>query len=141
MATTITGKLNKAANQFAAGESTGFGLRIGKQYYDRETKQKEWTNYECAVFARSDAQIQYYQSVLVEGAVVEVTAPEEKVRVFDGNNGPIYTIELINANVGYVYAPDQSGQQAPLQQHAPAQQQAPQQPSGNGIDFDEDLPF
>ena len=37
MATTVTGKLNQAASIFQAGESTGFGLRIGVQYYDRET--------------------------------------------------------------------------------------------------------
>jgi len=42
MSTTITGKLNKAANEFQAGESVGFGVRVGVQYYDRETKQKEW---------------------------------------------------------------------------------------------------
>ena len=45
MATTITGKLNKAATQFQAGESTGFGLRLGVKYYDRESKMEQWCNY------------------------------------------------------------------------------------------------
>lgn len=43
MATTVTIKLNKPANVFQAGESTGFGIRGGVRYYDRETKQNEWT--------------------------------------------------------------------------------------------------
>ena len=39
MATTITGKLNDNAREFQAGAYTGFGFRLGKQYYDRETKR------------------------------------------------------------------------------------------------------
>lgn len=144
MATTITGKLNKDANQFAAGEYTGFGLRLGKQYYDRETKQKEWTNYEFVLFAKAQGQIDFYTSALVEGAVIEVSAPEEKVKVFEGQNGPVYSIELIDAKLGYVFSPSASaGQQQPRQQ--PAQQpqrqrQAPSQPQG-GDPFGEDIPF
>ena len=73
MSTTITGKLNKPASQFAAGESTGFGLRLGVKYYDRETKGDAWTNYEAVVFAKAPAQVQFYQQVLVEGAIVKVS--------------------------------------------------------------------
>ena len=51
MSITVTGKLNKTANQFVAGEGRGFGVRLGVQFYNRETQQKEWTNYEAAVFA------------------------------------------------------------------------------------------
>ena len=49
MAHTIVGKLNKNASIFQAGESTGFGVRLGVKYYDRETQQNEWTNYEAAI--------------------------------------------------------------------------------------------
>jgi len=70
MSTTITGKLNKTATQFQAGDSTGFGVRIGVKYYDRETKQSEWTNYECVIFAKAQAQIQFYQQALVEGSIL-----------------------------------------------------------------------
>ena len=136
MATTITGKLNKTPNQFQAGEYTGFGMRLGKQYYDRETKQKEWTNYEFVLFAKAGAQLDFYSQVLVEGAVIEVSAESEKVRVFDGNNGPIYSIELIDAKLGYVGKPASDGQ--PQQRQAP-QQQAQKAPSMD--DFDEDVPF
>lgn len=150
MATTITGKLNRNATQFQAGESTGFGVGLGVQYYDRETKQKEFTNYECVIFANQAAQIQFYQSALVEGSVVELSGEAIKIKTFDGQNGQKITLELIGAKLGYVhtgqqpqqnqgFAPQQQApnqqyqpqQQAPAQQYQQApQQQAPQQQSG-----------
>ena len=126
MTTTVTGKLSKSANEFQAGESIGFGLRLGKQYYDRETKQKEWTNYETVIFAKAPAQIDFYRSVLVEGTVIEVTAEAEKIRKFEGTNGLMLSIELIDAKLGYTFtgqAPQQQQQQA-----QPQYAQAPQQP-------------
>ena len=127
MATTITGKLNKAASQFQAGESVGFGVRLGQQYYDRETQQKEWTNYEAAIFAKNPQQIQFYQQALVEGAVIEVTGESIKVKQFNGQNGLQITLELQNAKLGYVHtAGQQQGfnqQQAPQQQGNYSQQQ------------------
>jgi len=138
MAHTIVGKLNQAATQFQAGDGTGFGVRIGVQYYDRETKQKEWTNYEAVIFANQAAQIQFYQSSLVEGSVVELSGESIKIKTFDGQNGQKITLELINARLGYVhtgqnqnnqsqggYAPQQ---QAPQQQYQQAPQQSYQQP-------------
>ena len=133
MATTITAKLNKAASVFQAGESTGFGIRLGVQYYDRETKQKEWTNYECAVFARAEGQINFYKDALVEGAIVEITAKQEKIKSFDGQNGQSLSIELIDASIGYIGT---VGQAKPVQQQS--QQQAA--PVDNGFD-DQNIPF
>lgn len=162
MSTTITGKLTKAANEFQAGESIGFGLRLGQQHYDRKTKQKEWTNYSCVVFAKASAQVDYYRQVLQIGSIVEVTATHEKIDVYEGSNGPSYTIELINAQIGNVFSTgdqparpqsDVARQQAGLDnvsgsnrgQAAPAKQQAPQQkPSGapgDTFDYDESIPF
>lgn len=141
MAHTIVGKLNNAANQFQAGDGTGFGVRLGVQYYDRETKQKEWTNYEAVIFANQAAQIQFYQSALVEGSVIELSGESIKIKTFDGQNGQKLTLELINAKLGYVHtaqnqAPQQQGgyqqqqgsYQGQQQGYAPQQQnQAPQQ--------------
>ena len=169
MSTTITGKLTKAANEFQAGESIGFGLRLGVRHYDRKTKQKEWTNYSCVVFAKASAQIDYYRQVLQIGSIVEVTATHEKIDVYEGSNGPSYTIELINAQIGNVFSTgDQparpQAQQTPQEQHQAqhqrnqqiAQQQAhPQakhqasqqqdqqgQPAPGGYDdFMDDIPF
>ena len=131
MATTVTFKLNKPANQFAAGESTGFGIRGGVQYYDRETKQKEWCNYEAVIFAKAPGQIQFYASVLVEGAIIEVTGKQCKIRSFDGNNGQQLSIELLDASLGYAHNPQGQATGAQNQQQAPQpnyqQPQAPQQ--------------
>jgi|TARA_R110000744_G_scaffold352592_1_gene458743 hypothetical protein len=123
MTTSVTGKLNKAASIFNAGESTGFGLRIGVQYYDRETKQKEWTNYEAAIFAKNPQQIEFYKSSLVEGSVVELSGESQKIKTFDGQSGQSISIELLNAKVGYIFTNNNS---QPQQQQAPQQQQQQQ---------------
>lgn len=127
MSTTITGKLNKPASQFQAGESTGFGLRLGVKFYDRETKTDQWTNYEAVVFAKAPAQIQFYQSALVEGAIVEVSGDKLKIRQFQGNNGLSLSIELLDAKLGAVFAPQGQAPQQPQQGHAQQPAQANQQ--------------
>lgn len=168
MAHTITGKLNKAATTFQAGDSVGFGLRIGVQYYDRETKQKEWTNYECVIFAKPGAQADFYASSLVEGSIVEISGQQQKIKRFEGQNGLSLSIELIDAKVGYIgtvgtgqakapaqgytqqpaqnaYVPQQHQQgytPAPQQRPAPQpqqqHQQAPQQQYQNGLPPNDD---
>lgn len=130
MATTITGKLNKAATQFQAGDSTGFGLRLGVKYYDRETKTDQYTNFEAAIFAKNPAQVDFYQSALVEGAIVEVTCDKIKIRQYNGQNGLSLSIEMLDAKLGYVNNPNQAPrQQAPQQgfnqQQPQRQRQAP----------------
>ena len=117
MSITITGKLNKPANQFQAGESTGFGLRLGVQYFDRKTNAKEWTNYSCVIFAKNANQIQFLQGALTEGAIVEVTAKQAKIEEYNGN----HSIDLIDASLGYIGT---AGQAQPAQ--AAPQQYAPQ---------------
>lgn len=130
MAHTIVGKLNQAATQFQAGDGTGFGVRIGVQYYDRETKQKEWTNFEAAIFANQAAQIQFYQSALVEGSVIELSGESIKVKTFEGQNGQKITLELIGAKLGYVHT-GQAPQQNQQQQGGYNQQQQNQQSGYN----------
>ena len=155
MATTVTGKLNKDASVFQAGDSTGFGISIGVKYYDRETKQDAWTNYEAAVFAKAPAQVQFYQSVLVKDSIVEITGDKLAIKQYQGQNGLQLSIQLLDAKLGVAYAPQGA---APAQQPAaqrPAPQAAPQQgyqpmigkppvqnqPLNPAIDFDQDIPF
>jgi len=141
MSTTVTFKLNKAAHQFQAGESVGFGIRGGVQYYDRETKSKEWTNYETAVFVRNPAQVQFYQEALVAGSVVEVTGKSQKIRQFQGQNGLLLSIEILEASIGYIHKAEGQPQyqQAPQQ---PAQYQPqPSQPQQQPAPFDDSVPF
>lgn len=101
MAHSITVRLNKTAREFQAGDSIGFNIRAGVQYYDRQSKQKEWTNYSAAVFAKPGAQADYYRNVLVEGGIVEITGENIKVDVYQGQNGQTITLELLNARIGF----------------------------------------
>ena len=131
----VTGKLNKPAQQFQAGESTGFGVRIGVQYYDRVSKTKEWTNYKAVLFAKAPGQIQFLSDNLIQGAIVEISGDNQKIDVYEGEQGTMYSIEILGAKIGYV----SSGQQRPPQQapqnsqplhppQAPSQQAPQQQP-------------
>lgn len=99
MAHSITVRLNKPAREFQAGENIGFNIRAGVQYYDRQTKKKEWTNYSAVVFVKPGAQADYYRSVLVEGGIVEITGENIRVDVYQGQNGQSITLELLNAKI------------------------------------------
>ena len=130
MAISITGKLNKAANQFQAGESTGFGVRLGVRYYDRETQQNEYTNYEAVIFAKAPAQVQFYQQALVEGSVIELSGTTQKIKSFDGQNGQVLSIEIHDAKLGFVHTGNQPQNQQQAQQQSQGYQNAPQQNQG-----------
>ncbi|ECK9767852.1 hypothetical protein AXL76_25370, partial [Salmonella enterica subsp. enterica] len=99
MAHSVTVRLNKPAREFQAGENIGFNIRAGVQYYDRQTKKKEWTNYSAAVFSKPGPRADYYRSVLVEGGIVEITGENIKVDVYQGQNGQSITLELLNAKI------------------------------------------
>jgi single-strand DNA-binding protein len=165
MSTTITGKLNKSATQFQAGDSTGFGIRLGVKYQDPKTKQDDWCNYQAVIFAKSPAQIQFYADSLVEGSVVEVFCEKQSIEQYQGSNGLQVSINMLNARLGHVHTGQQPAQNQPPPQRAPQQQQQPQrQPapqrsqqnqsySGSGnyghtstmaepnFDYDDQIPF
>lgn len=127
MAHSITGKLNKDARQFQAGDSTGFSVRLGVKYRDPKTKQDDWTNYQAVIFAKSPGQIQFYQNVLVAGSVIEVFAEQLKIDVFNGDNGPVMSIDMLNARIGYVHSAEVPQQQNQQQGQQPQQGGYPQQ--------------
>ena len=142
MSHTIAIKLNKPAQVFQAGESTGFGIRGGVKYYDRKTKSEKWTNYQAAVFAKNQQQIDYYAGNLIEGAVVTVSGESIAVEEFQGQQGLQITLGLNNARIEYIASPSQvrapdAAQQAYNRAAAP---QAPQAPAGFD-DFDDELNF
>ncbi len=123
----ITVKLNKQAREFQAGDNIGFQIRAGVQYYDRQSKQKEWTNYSAALFAKAGPQAEYYRSILIEGSVVEVSGESIKVDIYEGQNGQSITLELQNAKLGFAQSGQQQGK--PQQQNSgkPSNQQSNQQ--------------
>jgi hypothetical protein len=63
-----------------------------------------YTNYEAAVFARGDKQVSFYSSVLVAGAVVEVKGTGCQIKTFQGDNGPVNSIAILDSKLGYVFA-------------------------------------
>ena len=130
MATTITGKLNQNATSFQAGESIGFGIKLGVKFYNRETQQDEYTNYEAAIFSRNQNQVNFLTGALVKGAVVEVSAEKLQINIFADNQGMAKgSIKMINATLGYIHTPQQvpAQNQVPMNQ-APQQQAVAQQP-------------
>lgn len=129
MAHTITAKLNKAARKHQGQNGTTFFVSLGEKNYSRVTKQNEWTNYEAALFAK-DTQVGFYESALIEHAVIQVTGSG----IIIDNSNPAYPakLQLLNAQLGFVSSPSnqapqqQGGYQQQAPQQAPPQQQAPQ---------------
>ena len=141
MSISVTGKLNKAANQFQIGESKGFGVRVGVKFYNRETKAQEWTNYEAVVFAKAGAQSDFFESALVEGSVVEVSGSGGQIKTWESTNGPVHSIAILDAKIGHVLT-------AAVQEYvtnnndAPAPQSGGKPPeSSKQESFDSDIPF
>lgn len=138
---TVPFRLNENAQEFVAGDYIGFGIRTGVKYQDQKTKTEAWTNYKAAIFAKSQAQIDFYRANLIKGALVVVTAEKLMVETFQGQNGLQTAIKLLNANVVAAKtdrAPDAS-QQAYNQTAAP--QRAPIAPPPAGFDSFDDIAF
>ena len=131
---TITAKLNKPARKHQGQNGTTFFVSLGEKNYNYTTKSAEWTNYDAALFAK-DAQIAFYESVLIENAVIEVNAGGI---IIDASN-PEYKPKLVlqDAKLGFTHNPQgQAPQQQQVQQQAPQQQnngyqQQQQQPQQN----------
>jgi single-strand DNA-binding protein len=131
MAHTVTAKLNQAARQHQGQAGTTFFVSLGEKNYDFKNKTNIYTNYDAALFAK-DAQVGFYASALVEGAIVSVTG--SGIILDDSNKEYKPKLAIQDAKLEFVYSPQgaqqtapqtQGGfQQAPQQQH---QQYAPQQ--------------
>jgi single-strand DNA-binding protein len=144
MSHTIAIKLNKPAQQFQAGDSTGFGIRGGVKYYDRKTKSEKWTNYQAAVFAKNQQQIDFYAGNLIEGAVVTVSGESIAVEEFKGQQGPQIALVLNNARIEYIASPSQvRAPDAAQQVYTKAVAQlGPITNAPAGFEsFDDDIPF
>lgn len=139
MSHTIAIKLNKPAQQFQAGDSVGFWIRGGVKYYDRKAKAEKWTNYQAAIFAKNQQQIDFYAGNLVEGAVVTVSGESIAVEEFQGQQGLQITLGLNNARIEYIASPSQV-RAADAAQQVYAKAVAPQK-APSGFDDLEDIPW
>jgi len=144
MAHIVSGELRKAPyvkpNVGQDGASKLFIVELSEMIKDYQTGEKTYTNYKASLFAKG-GQIDYYNSVLVEGNFIVVNS--EKLKIEVSECGQYTKLSMENArleNAGYIasgqpqgqsnqqqngYAPQQ---QAPQQQHQQAPQQGYQQP-------------
>jgi len=141
----IPGELRKAPFVKQVGtqgnEATMFIIELSEMIKDRQTGEKLYTNYSAAIFAKTPAQIDYYNTTLVEGNYVVVNCEKLKVDVSESNGKQYIKLQMENARLEgakYIEAKQGGFQQAPqqqqYQQQPPAQggfqQQPPQQQGG-----------
>ena len=126
MSHTITSKLNNDARSHQGQAGTTFFVSLGEKNYNFKTKQNEYTNYEAALFAK-DAQVAFYQTALVKGAIVEVTGTGILMEIDPtGQYKPKLVIQ--DAKAGFIHNDNKGApqQQQPQQNFAPQQPQAQQ---------------
>lgn len=135
---TVTGKLNKSAveRQLDNGDSM-FIVNIGKQEYNRQTKEKLWANYSAALYAKS-TQADYYRNATSQGAIVSVSGSGVIPRIWGDNNDKV-GLDIQDGKLVYSASTSSVPANPPSQQMQQAPQQQPQQPQNH--DFDDDIPF
>ncbi len=129
----VHGELRKAPFVKQVGtqgnEATMFIIELSEMIKDRQTGEKLYTNYSAAIFAKTPAQIDYYNTTLVEGNYVVVNCEKLKVDVSESNGKQYIKLQMENARLeGAKYI---EAKQGGFQQ-APAQQQYQQQPPAQG---------
>jgi hypothetical protein len=127
----VSGELRKAPfikpNCGQDGQSTMFAVELSEVMKDYQTGEKVYTNYKAVIFAKSPGQIDYYNSVLVEGNFIVVSG--EKLKIDVSPCGQYTKLNIENArleNAGYIAQGQSNQQQAPQQQGYAPQQQQPQ---------------
>jgi len=129
----VSGELRKApfvkSGVGQDGQSVMFAVELSEVIKDYKTGGKTYTNYKALMFAKG-AQVDYYNSVLVEGNFIVVSAEKLKIEVSDC--GKYTKLAMENARLAdakYV-APHQQAQQGGFQQQAQQQQGGFQQQQG-----------
>ena len=118
----IHGELRKApyvkTGMGQDGQTTMFIIELSEMIKDRQTGEKNYTNYSAAIFAKSQAQIDYYNTSLVEGNYVVVNCEKLKVDVSESNGKQYIKLQMENARLEgakYIEAKQGGFQQAPAQ--------------------------
>ena len=109
------------------GQSTMFIIELSEVIKDRQTGEKLYTNYSAAIFAKSPAQIDYYNTSLVEGNFVVVNCEKLKVDVSESNGKQYIKLQMENARLEGAKYIESNGQD---QQQGGFAQQQQQQPQG-----------
>ena len=131
MAHIVSGELRKAPyvkpNVGQDGASKLFIVELSEMIKDYQTGEKTYTNYKASLFAKG-GQIDYYNSVLVEGNFIVVNS--EKLKIEVSECGQYTKLSMENArleNAGYIASGQPQGQSNQQQNGYAPQQQAPQQ--------------
>ena len=159
----VTGQLRKAPFVKGLKDNTMmFAVELSEMIKDYKTGEKVYTNYSALLFAKSEAHVNHYNNVLVEGNFIVLTS--EKLKIEVSQCGKYTKLQMDNArleNSNFIQGntqPQQQNyqQQAPQQQQrqqapqAPQasqyQQQAPQAPQQRpqqtqAVSFNDDIPF
>ena len=142
MSHTVTAKLNKPARRFDNQNGSTFFVSLGEKNYDFKGQSTKWTNYDAALFAK-DKQIDFYERVLIEGAILTVSG--SGIIVDDSNKEYAPKLMLQDAKLEFI-SDGQASAPAPSQQQgsqtgnpAPAQQGSTSSALDDG-GF-EDIPF
>ena len=106
------------------GQSTMFIIELSEVIKDYKTNEKTYTNYSAAIFAKSPAQIDHYNTTLVEGNYVVVNGEKLKVDISESQGKQYIKLQIEGARLEgskYIESNQQQGYQQP-QQQAPQQQ-------------------
>ena len=98
------------------GQSVMFIIELSEVNKDYKTGEKSYTNYSAAIFAKSPAQVEHYNTTLIEGNFVVVTGEKLKVDVSESQGKQYIKLQVENARLegsGYI----QNEQQQQPQQH------------------------
>ena len=98
------------------GQSIMFIIELSEVNKDYKTGDKSYTNYSAAIFAKSQAQVDHYNTTLVEGNFIVVTGEKLKVDVSESQGKQYIKLQVENARLegsGYI----QNEQQQQPQQH------------------------
>ncbi|MEE8288953.1 MAG: hypothetical protein V3R25_06025 [Nitrosomonadaceae bacterium] len=98
------------------GQSTMFIIELSEMIKDRQTGEKLYTNYSAAIFAKSPAQIDYYNTSLVEGNFVVVNCEKLKVDIQESNGKQYIKLQMENARLEGAKYIESNGQQQQQQQ-------------------------
>ncbi len=127
----VSGELRKAPYVQSGigqdGQSVLFIVELSEMTKNRQTGEKQYTNYRASLFAKG-GQIDYYNSVIVEGNFIVVSG--EKLTIDVSQCGKYTKLNMENArlsNAGYV----EQSQAAQPQAQAPQQQGGYSQPQYN----------
>jgi len=125
----IAWKLREDAKEIETAGGTGFAVRLGERYYNRETKKTLYNNYEVVLFANTVLKAQLYRDTLIKGSVIQVMGNESIPKIFRKKDGSLgISFSLTDAKLGFIYNPYENEGQLRRQQQERPQREKPPRP-------------